>query len=111
MQATDWINAVINVVIGGLLGVAVEGLARLITTALWTLAVVIPLLAVVLFFCMTLFDTVVDWFFPSGIRPARKPHMSRRLPLARRLSLPVGLVIGVVLAKLDVANSVIGWFL
>lgn len=43
--------------------------------------------------------------FPSWIRPARKPERVRRIPLLWRLSLPAGLVLGVVLAGIGTNDT------
>lgn len=111
MQAGDWINATVNIVCGVFMGVAAERLIRLTTTDFWPLAVLISLLAAGLIFYVSLFDSLVDRVFSSGIRPAHKPQTVRRVPLLRRLSLPAGLVFGVVLASLGLGDGLLGWIL
>jgi hypothetical protein len=39
MQAGDWINATVKVVLGVFLGLLIDGLAQLATTAIWPVAV------------------------------------------------------------------------
>lgn len=105
MKAGDWFDAVINVGIGVLLGVAMAA------SGSWFVAVLIPLLAAVLFFYMSLFDRLIDKVFPSGIRPAHKSKKVRKAPLVKRLSLPLGLVLGIVLAALGLGDRFLGWLL
>ena len=107
MQAGDWIYAMVNVVVGVFLGVVIEGLVRLMTTAFWPVAVLILLPSAALFFFESLFDGLVDRVFSRGIRPARKPQTGNRTPL--RLSLPTGVVLGVVFARLGLGNRLLGW--
>ena len=84
MQAGDWINATVNVVIGVLLGVVIVSLFQLITTAFWPVAVFIPLLAAAVFFFWSLIDRLAERVFPSGIRPAHSPQQTRRVARALR---------------------------
>lgn len=108
MQVSDWVNASINLVIGVFLGIATDGLVQLVTTAFWPLAVVIPLLFAGFFVFIWLFDKLVDRIFPSGVRPARKPQARGGIPVPRLLSLPVGVVLGVALARLGLGDPIIG---
>ena len=107
MQSGDWANAAVNVVIGVFLGIVINGLVQLISTGLWSVAVLIVVLAAVLFFLESWFDGLFEKVFPSGIRPARKSKKVRKAPLARRLSLPSGLVLGIVLAGLGLDGRIL----
>ena len=49
-----------------------------------------------------------DRLFPIGIRPARNPRPQSPKPLVRVLSLPVGFMLGVVLAGLDLDGTILG---
>jgi|GEM_PF-749713 len=109
MQSGDWANAAVNVVIGVFLGIVINGLVQLISTGLWSVAVLIVVLAAVLFFLESWFDGLFEKVFPSGIRPARKPKKVRKAPLARRISFPSGLVLGIVLAGLGLGDRLLGW--
>ena len=105
MKTGDWFDAVINVGIGIFLGVAMAA------SGSWFVAVLIPLLAAALFFYMSLFDRLIDKVFPSGIRPAHKSKKTRKTPMEKRLSLPLGLVLGIVLAVLGLGDRFLGWLL
>ncbi len=109
MRAGDWANAAVNLVVGVLLGVAINGLVQLISTGSWFLAVLIAVLSTV-FLLLLWFDGLFDKVFPSGVQPARKPQMLPK-PLARRLSLPAGLILGVILASLGLDEWLLGWLL
>ncbi|MEH6557060.1 MAG: hypothetical protein V7708_04635 [Oceanicoccus sp.] len=111
MQSGDWANAAVNVVIGVFLGIAINGLVQLISTGLWYVAVLIVVIAAVLFFFESRLDGLFEKVFPSGIRAARKSKKVRKAPLARRLSLPAGLVFGIVLAGLGLDDRLLGWLL
>lgn len=106
MQLGDWVNAVINAAIGLFLGLAADGLARLFNSEAWPLAVIIPIVFAGLFLFSLMFDRLVDRVFPSGVRPARKPHADGGTPLLRLLSLPAGFALGVILAQFGLADAV-----
>ena len=114
MQIEDWMKAAFNVVIGLFLGLALDALLRLLAAGAWgmAMAVVIPSLGFVLF--VLVFDGAMgklfDRFLPSGVRPARKPAATDRKPLGRLLSLPAGIVVGVILARLGLTNDILGLF-
>ena len=110
-QTGNWASAAVNCIIGFLLGVAINGLIQLIFTGAWVAVLNLVVLATALFFIVLLHDRLGEWLFPSGIRPARKPEKVSRKPLVRRLSLPVGLVLGVVLAGFGLDDWLLGWFL
>jgi len=108
MQAGDWFNAAVNLLIGLLLGSFVDGLVQLVTTGLWLSAVIITLLFGGLFLFMWVFDKVTDPLFSIGVRPAPKPQVKGRTPLLRLMSLPVGVLLGVVLARLGLDDKILG---
>jgi hypothetical protein len=68
----DWLHAAANLLIGALLGIGATGLIELATSALWPLAILIPLLSAGLFLFEWVLDKAVDRLFPGGIRPAKK---------------------------------------
>lgn len=98
MKAGDWFDAMLNFVIAFFLGVAMS------VSDSWFVAVLIPLLAAVYFFYITLFDRLIDKVFPSGIRPAIKSKEVRKAQMVKRysflLALVLGLVFGIVLAAI-----------
>jgi len=83
-------------------------LEQLATTAFWPLAVVIPLLFAGVFLFSWVLDMLTDRLFTIGVRPARTPKEEGRTPLLRLLSLPVGLVLGVALARLGLDETILG---
>ena len=99
-QAGHWASSAVNVVIGVLLGVVINGLVQLMFTGAWAAVVNIAVLSAILSFIVFLHDFLGKKLFPSGMRPAREPEKARKQPLLRRLSLPIGLVLGVVVASL-----------
>jgi hypothetical protein len=108
-QVGNWANTAVNFVIGTLLGVAINGLIQLVFTGAWVAVLNLSVLAVTLFCILLLHDWLGNKLFPGGIRPAREPEKGSRTPLARRLGLPVGLVVGVLLAALGLDDWVFGW--
>lgn len=111
MQAGDWANAAVKIVIGVLLGASIYGVVQLILTGAWFAVFNIAVLSVVLFLIVVLHERLGDKLFPNGIRPARKPQPGRKVPLARRLSLPAGVVLGFLLAALGLSDWLSGWLL
>jgi len=108
-QISDWANATVNFVIGVLLGVITNSMVHLILAGAWVSVFNTVGLAVALLFIVLLHDYLGKKFFPSGIRPARKPDRVRIKPLVRRLALPVGLVLGIVLASFGLDKQLFGW--
>lgn len=108
MQVGDWFNAAINIVIGLFLGVAADGLVQLATTDFWPMTVIILFLFAGVFLFERVVDKSIDTLFPSGIRPARKPQVKERTPLPRLLSLPAGVVLGIVLARTGLDTMILG---
>lgn len=108
MGVGDWINATTNVVIGVLIGFVIYGLVQLVTSGSWLMAMILIFLGGGLFLLEGLIDKLFDRLFPIGIRPARNPRPQSPKPLVRVLSLPVGFMLGVVLAGLDLDGTIIG---
>ena len=108
MQTGDWFNAAISLIIGMLLGSVIDGLAQFITTGLWLPAVAIVFLGAGFFLFMLVFDKVGDRLFSIGMRPAPKRQAKGPTPLPRFISLPVGVVLGVVLARLGFDDTILG---
>lgn len=108
MQVGDWVIAALNAAIGALLGAAADGLVQLGTTAFWPVAVLLSLLLVGMILFVVLFDAISDRIFSIGVRGAEKPLADARTPLPRLLSLPAGVVLGVVLARLGIADTLAG---
>lgn len=99
-QAGHLASSAVNVVIGVLLGVAINGLVQLMFTGAWAAVFNIAVLSAVLFFIVFLHDRLGKKLFPSGIQPARGSEGERKTPLVRRLSLPAGVVLGVFFTSL-----------
>jgi hypothetical protein len=74
----------------------------------WMMAMILLLLGGGLFLAIALFDKLFDRLFTVGIRPARNPQPQSPKPLLRVISLPLGLILGVVLAVLDLDGAVLG---
>jgi hypothetical protein len=108
MQAGDWINAVVNLLIGLLLGSFVDGLIQLVATGLWLSALIITLLFGGLFLFIVISDKVTDNLFPTGVRPALKTQGKVRKPLLRLISLPLGALFGAALARLGLDDKILG---
>lgn len=104
MTMTDWINAVTSVVVGVFCGIAALYLLQLVMSGFWPLAIIVVVFILVFLAFDGLLDRLFEKVFPSGIRAVRKPAASRRSPLLRRLSLPVGITIGLALAWFDLAD-------
>jgi hypothetical protein len=111
MKAADWLNAAINAVIGLLLGLVLHGIVQLVTDGAWGMALIVVMLGVamlLLIYFDGLIGRLLDRIFPSGVRAAATPAKDNRKPLVRRLSLPAGLVLGVILALFGLADTILG---
>lgn len=109
MAIDDWFNAAINVLIGVLLGSVFYGLLQLAGNGSWLMAIILVLLGGGLFLFMVVSDTLFDRLFPTGIRPAKNPQPRPPKPLLRVLSLPLGFVLGVVLAVMGLDRTILGF--
>jgi hypothetical protein len=107
MTISDWFNSLVNVVVGLFSGMAAYLLATLIGTGDWIFAMGIIVPFVGLFFFSEALARLIDWLFPSGIRPARIPTPRQRKPLARTLSLPAGFALGVLAAALELTQGIL----
>jgi hypothetical protein len=107
MTLGDWLNSLINVVLGMFLGMAALGLANLIGAGLWVPAILFTVPVVLLMFFDQGLGHLIDRLFPSGIRPARVPAPPRGKPLVRTLSLPAGVVLGVLVAALGLSDGLL----
>lgn len=107
MQVGDWLNGAAILAAGVFLGIAIDAMLDLAGTAFWPLIILIPVLIGGGFLGVLFFDRLVDRFFPSGIRPASRPGTGKRRPLALLLSLPAGIIIGVIGAQLGVSDMLL----
>jgi hypothetical protein len=62
------------------------------------------------FLFLILQEKLFDRLFPTGIRPAQNPRPEAPKPLVRVLSLPLGLIVGVVLAVLGLDRALLNLF-
>ena len=110
MQLGDWLNAATFLVIGVLLGIAIDAMAQLATTAYWPLVILIPLMFGGVLLLDGLLNRLVNRIFPIAIRTVGKTQPQPRKPLALLLSLPAGLLLGIALARLGLANTILDMF-
>lgn len=108
MGVSDWINSAINVVIGVLLGSVIYGMVQLVAIGAWLTDMFMLLIFGGVFLLMVLSDKLFDRLFQTGIRPAKTPQTKRPKPLLRVLSLPSGVILGVVLAVLGFDRPILG---
>lgn len=108
MSFDDAIYTAANLAIGFFLGLAAYALAGLFLNGAWLLAVgaIVPWVIWLLFYI--LLERVWERIFPSGAKHARKVAARRGKPLARKLSLPVGLVLGALAAWLGLTDTILG---
>ena len=107
MELGDWLEALVNVVIGTLLGAAAYNLLQLVGTPFFSSAVFTVLLFSALFIAMLMFEELLDKLFPEGLRPSRKGRDRAPKPFALLLSMPAGAAIGVVIGRLGLAATLL----
>ena len=100
MSVSDWKSAGFNLAIGILLGSAVFGMVRLVVDGFWVTAVIAAVISVGLFLFMVISDKILDRLFTIGVKPSSVQYPQRRHPLLRRLSLPGGFILGLMIAML-----------
>lgn len=96
MQLGDWFNGAALLAVGFFLGLALDGMIDLVGTSFWPLIILLPVLFGSVFVFGQMFDGLIERFFPSGIKPAKGAQRKERMPLALVLSLPGGVVLGVI---------------
>lgn len=96
MQFEDWFDTGIKVLIGMFLGFVTDTLAQMATTAFWPVAVILAFI----FLFELIFDKLTDRLFLSKVRESNHANRRGSKPLLRKMSLPAGVLFGVVLAEL-----------
>jgi hypothetical protein len=104
MQIGDWGNGAAILAVGVFLGLAIYNMIPLVGTSSWPLIIIIPVLVGGVFLFELGFNKLVDWIFPNGIKSAGRSQVKQRKPLALLLSLPTGIIIGVVGAQQGVGE-------
>lgn len=110
MEAEDWLSAGFNVVVGLLLGLALNGLLQLVVTGFWLLAAIVLIITLGFLLVHWLFDGLIVRPFFSGFLREQGLQPEGRTPLGRLLSLPAGLVLGVILAEFGLTKAILGIF-
>lgn len=104
MSVFDWLNAAALLAVGLFLGLAIEKLLQLHGFAFWVTGIGTFLM----FGAVILLDWLIEWLFervfPSGINPSKKQKAIGRRPLALLLSLPFGIIIGILGAQLGLSD-------
>ena len=103
----DWVNATFLIAIGFFLGLAADGMMQLVTTAFWPVVVITVLLFVGVLLFDSLLSRLSELIFPSGIKPARNPKKKGPMPLPLLLSIPAGMLIGIVIARLGFGSAIL----
>ena len=100
-------NSVINLVFGVIIGVILHTLLNLFVTN-WIAGVFAVILSVVMLLALFAMETIIGWLFehvfPNGIRPAKKTATKKPKPLIRRLAMPGGFVLGLLIVELDLTD-------
>ncbi len=107
MELWDWVNATFLLLIGLLLGIALDGIGQLVATGFWIMALILVLLFLAVFLFELLMDKVFNRFFTIGVRQVNEPGTNKYRPLIVMFSLPSGILIGVLLARLGLAGTVL----
>lgn len=111
MELGDWFNAVANLVIGILLGFVAFGMVQLVARSAWSMIVVLLAFGGGLYALMMLDEKFSRWFDRlfggASIRSAKNPKPEPPRPLMRVWSLPLGLLAGVVLARLGLDSTLL----
>ena len=107
MDVVDWLVALALLVAGIFLGIGTYAVVRLFTSAGLLLGIIILLPFIALLLFEDFLNKAMDRFFPSGIGPAHNLTPKGKSPWPRLLSLPVGVLIGAVLARSGLASALL----
>lgn len=108
MLLGDWLNGAALCVVGVYFGLVVHGMSQLIGTAFfWPMLIFIMIIWGGLYVFDNAVEGLSNWMFPSGIKPAKNSKVNERKPLARLLSLPCGIVLGVILAEIGLSDTLL----
>lgn len=105
MRVGDWFNGLAILGVGVLIGVIIDMLFQLSGAAFWISAIGAPLIFGGVLFLGTIIDKLIDKLFPSGFNKPRTSKAKERKPLAIILSLPVGIVIGIIGAQFGLGDA------
>lgn len=112
MHGNDWIDAAINFIAGIFLGVVIDNVIQLTTSDTWPIVVVVSILFGALLFASEAIDRAIgraiDRIWPNGVRHAHLSESKRPTPLFKRLSLPIGIVMGIGLARAGLGSMLLG---
>ena len=102
----DWFNSAVLCIVGLYLGLVVHGLSQLVGTVFfWPLLFFFMIMWAAIYLFDNVINRVFDKVFSNGIKPAKNPTAKERKPLIRLLSLPFGIVLGVILAELGLRDT------
>lgn len=108
MVLVDWLNSAGLCLVGLYLGLAVQSMLQLVGTAFfWPVLIFCIIMWVAMLLFANVFDWISDRIFSNGIKPAKNPSAKERKPFALLLSLPLGIVTGVILAELGLRDTLL----
>lgn len=110
MALWDWANAGFLLLIGLLLGVALDSVIDLVAMGYWIMAVILVLAFLAVFVFELLMDKVFDKFFHIGVKRVSEPDEQKYKPLIVLLSFPTGMLLGVLLAGTGWDHAVLSLF-
>jgi hypothetical protein len=101
------VSSVINLGFGLIIGILLHALFNLFVTN-WITGMFAVILSAILLLGLFVIETIIDWLFerifPSGIRASHRTTPKKPKPLLRRLAMPVGFALGLLLAEFDMAS-------
>ena len=103
MNFGDWVHAAASLAFGSFLGSLVYALTEEATTD-WPFAVFMALIIATLFFFMSIYNKLFDWFVMGS---SSDESDKKRKPLTSLISLPAGFVLGIVLARLGLDDAIL----
>ena len=104
MTLWDWFNAGALALVGLFVGMALGGLIELVAMGAWLLALILLVLGAVMALIVFASEWLSDRLFGIGIKPARNPTPKPRL---RRLSLPAGIMVGLILHAMGLSGPIL----
>lgn len=107
MELWDWINTGFLLLIGLLLGIALDYIGQLVAMGFWVIAVILLLLFLAVFLFELLMDKIVNRIFTIAVRQVNEPSERKKKPLMVILSFPSGVLLGVLLARVGLSIAIL----
>lgn len=107
MQLFDWVIAASLCAVGFYLGLALAALITMDGAAFWLTVIYVLIPFGFVFVFIYYMNDLGDWIFPGSVKSSAPARMRKRRPVLLYLSVPAGVVIGVIGAQFGLTELLI----